>query len=438
MHAQGDLSPIAPAIIAGAGPERAAGMGMERWAVAATVAGNALEFYDFLVYSTFATYIARAFFPSGNATAGLLLTLATFAVGFVTRPLGGLLIGAYADRAGRRPALTLTFGLMALGSLGLAATPSYATIGAVAPLLLVATRLIQGLALGGEVGAATAVLLESAPPGQRGRYVSWQNASQGMAILAAGIVGVALSRLLDTAQLRDWGWRIPFALGLSIVPLGMYLRRRLPETRAAPGGRGGASPIGMLWRERRRPLVLAVLIIIGPTVSTYVTNFMTTYALTTLGMPAAQAMFATIANGACMVVGAVWGGRLCDRFGRRPIMILPRLVLVLTAYPAFSLIIHHATTAMLVGVTGCMTLLTVVSGAAAITAVTESFPNATRCSGLAIAYALAVSVFGGTTQFVIAWLTHASGDPMSPAYYLMLTSAVSLWSMTKLSAPADD
>lgn len=405
---------------------------LDGWAVAATVVGNALEFYDFLTYSTFAVYIGNAFFPAGNAYASLLLTLATFGVGFFTRPLGGVLIGAYADRAGRRPALLLTIGLMTIGTLGLVLTPSYAAIGLAAPAILIVARLVQGLALGGEVGPSTAVLLECAPPSRRGMFVSWQNASQGIAIFAAGLVGFSLSTILDKEQLAAWGWRVPFALGLVIVPVGIYIRQRLPETLETPGSRGGASVLGLLWREHRKPLVLAVLIIMCLTITTYVSNYMTTYALTALGMPASKAMFGTIANGAVMAVGAIWGGRLCDRFGRKPVMILPRIALIVAVYPAFLLLVRFHTTRVLVFVTALLTLLGVLSGAAALTALTEAFPNEVRSSGLAISYSVSVAVFGGTTQLIIAWLIGATGDRVSAAYYVILTSVISLWAMFNL------
>ena len=401
-------------------------------AVAAIVAGNALEFYDFLTYSTFAVYIGHAFFPSGNALTSLLLSLATFGVGFFTRPLGGVLIGAYADRAGRRPALVLTIGLMTIGTLGLVLTPSYATIGLFAPVILIVARLVQGLALGGEVGPSTAMLLECAPSGGRGRLVSWQSASQGIAILAAGSVGLAVALIFDKDQLAAWGWRIPFALGLVIVPVGIYIRRRLPETLEAPGTRGSAAVLGLLWRQHRKLLGLGVLILMCVTISTYVNNYMTTFALATLGMPASKAMLATIAQGAVMAAGAVWGGRLCDRFGRKPIMILPRIALLVAIYPAFLLLVSFKTTGVLMIVTALLTVLQVLSGAAALTALTEVFPNAVRSSALSICYAVSVSIFGGTTQFVVAWLIGTTGDSLSPAYYVILTSAVGLWAMFKL------
>jgi len=405
---------------------------LNRWSVAAVVAGNALEFYDFLLYATFAVYIGHAFFPSGNALVSLLLSLATFGIGFLTRPLGGLLIGAYADRVGRRPALMLTIILMTLGTLGLVLTPTYASIGLCAPVILIVARLVQGLALGGEVGPSTAMLLECAPAGRRGFFVSWQNGSQGMAILAAGLAGFAVSTILSQEQLAAWGWRIPFALGLAIVPVGIYIRRRLPETLAARCVRGGAAVMGLLWNTHRRQLLLAILVIMCLTISTYVTNYMTTYALTTLGMPASKALLATVANGAVFAAAAVWGGRLSDQFGRKRVMILPRMALVVAVLPAFGLLLRFTSTGILMFVTALLTLLSSLSAAAALTAVTEAFPNEVRSSGVAVSYAVSVSVFGGTTQFMIAWLIGTTGNRLSPAYYVIVSSLISLWAMFKL------
>jgi MFS family permease len=422
---------VAPAAGSSAGPRPL----LDRGAVVATVAGNALEFYDFLTYATFAVYIGRAFFPTGNAFASLLLTLATFGVGFVTRPLGGLLIGAYADRAGRRPALMLTISLMTVGTLALVVTPSYASIGLAAPIILIIARLVQGLALGGEVGPSTAVLLECAPAHRRGIFVSWQSASQGIAVLTAGVVGLALSSVLDNEQLGAWGWRLPFALGLLIVPVGLYIRRRLPETLEAPGTRGSSAVLGLLWREHRRTLLLAILIIMCLTVSTYVDGYMTTYALTSLGMAASKAMLATIATGAVMAAAAVWGGHLSDRFGRKAVMILPRIALAIGVVPAFMLLLTHTTPGVLVLVTALLTLLGTLSAAPVLTALGEVFPNEVRSSGLAIAYALSVSIFGGSTQFIVAWLIGVTGNRVSPGYYVVIVSVISLWAMFRLPLP---
>ena len=199
-----------------------------RRGVVAAVIGNTLEFYDFTTYAFFAVTIGRTFFPAGDAWVSLLASVATFGIGFVTRPIGGVVIGAYADRAGRKPAMMLTIALMAIGMLMLALTPGYATIGLAAPVLVVIGRLIQGFALGGEVGPSTAYLIESAPPGRRGLYASWQIASQGLATLCAGTIGVLLSLGLSADQMQAWGWRIPFLLGLLIIPVGIYIRRAMP------------------------------------------------------------------------------------------------------------------------------------------------------------------------------------------------------------------
>src|SRR5437879_3575770 len=406
---------------------------LDRWAVAATVTGNALEFYDFLVYSTFAVYIGKAFFPTRTEFAGLLLSLATFGVGFFTRPLGGLLIGAMGDRAGRRPALMLTIGLMAVGTLGVAVTPSYAAIGIAAPVILVAARLVPGLALGGEVGPSTAVLLECSPPGRRGIYTSWQSASQGIAILAAGLVGVVLGAVLSPEQLADWGWRVAFALGLIIVPVGLYIRRRLPETlMRRPDTGTSAGVIRVVWNQHLGSMTLAILVIMCMTISVYVNNYMTTYALTTLGLPALKAMWATLIGGAAIAVGAVWSGQLSDRFGRKPLMIVSRVALVLVVYPAYVLLVNEKSLWALVSVSALLNLLSTLGAAAALVAIAEIFPNQVRSAGFAISYAVSVSVFGGSTQFVIAWLIGVTGDPLSPAYYVILTSLVSLIAMFRM------
>src|SRR6478735_8728364 len=199
-----------PTPIHHAGSAPSVGSGISRKAIAAAVAGNALEFYDFVIYAYFAVYIGKTFFPVGGEFGSLLVAVATFGVGFFTRPLGGVLIGAFADRAGRKPAMILTVALITVGTLGLAATHSYASIGIAAPIIVVFCRLLQGLALGGEVGPATSLLIEAAPAGRRGFYSSWQIASQGLAVAVGGVFGVTLSLLLTQEQLASWGWRVPF------------------------------------------------------------------------------------------------------------------------------------------------------------------------------------------------------------------------------------
>jgi len=324
------------------------GARVSRGALIATLAGNTLEFYDFITYSFFAVYLGKAFFPTDSAFASLLLSVATFGVGFLTRPLGGVWIGAYADRAGRKPALLLTIVLMTLGTLGLCATPSYDSIGLAAPVLLVIARLVQGIALGGEVGSASAVLLEAAPEGKRALYMSLQGMSQGVATLTAGVVGLSLALVLSPAQLASWGWRAAFAVGLLLVPVGFYLRRALPETLPSPTHRTAASVLRAVLRHDRRDLVLVVLVTMCMTVSTYVMNFMTTYAMTTLKMPASSALVAPIAGGAVGIAGAILGGPLCERFGRKRTMIVSRLLTITVVVPAFLYLMHARSTVALI------------------------------------------------------------------------------------------
>ena len=310
--------------------------GLSKKVVVAAVLGNALEFYDFAAYAFFAVYIGQAFFPASTPFASLLLSLGAFGVGFVFRPLGGVLIGAFADSAGRRPAMLLTIVLITTGTVGLALTPSYSSIGLAAPVIVVLCRLVQGLAIGGEVGPASAFLIEIAPTGRRGLYGSWGLSAQVDNVPgAAGTIGLVLSLLLDKADLAAWGWRVPFLLSLLLVPVGLYLRRMMPETlekRAATAPSWGAA----LGRQVRL-LVLAVLIILGGTVSTYVGVYMTTYAIATLHLPPSTALTATVVGGLATAVFALLGGWMSDIYGRRLIILAPRvLTAIVTALPCHS------------------------------------------------------------------------------------------------------
>lgn len=399
--------------------------------VAATIIGNALEFYDFVTYAFFAVYIGKAFFPASTPLGSLLLSVAVFGVGFVSRPLGGVLIGAYADRAGRKPAMLLTICLITVGTLGLAITPSYESIGLAAPIIVVLCRLIQGLALGGEVGPSSAFLIESAPAARRGLYGSWQLASQGAAGFVAGVFGMALTSSLAPGELQAWGWRVPFAVGLLLIPLAIYLRRAMPETlEHGTASASRAGPVSVL--SHKRLILLSIMAILGGTVSTYVGNYMTTYAITTLKFAPTVAMAATVVGGLSTVVFALLGGWMSDRIGRKPVMLVPRLAAALLSYPAFLLLVDLKTPMALFGVTILLGALTAISGAASLVAIPEMFPRRIRASGMSIAYAVGVALFGGTTQFVVTWLIGATGNPASPALYVTVTSVIAIVGMALL------
>ncbi|MDY0746868.1 MFS transporter [Paucibacter sp. R3-3] len=399
--------------------------------VAATVAGNALEFYDFVTYAFFAVYIGKTFFPASTPLGSLLLSVAVFGVGFVSRPLGGVLIGAFADRVGRKPAMLLTIALITVGTLGLALTPSYESIGIAAPVIVVICRLVQGLALGGEVGPSSAFLIEAAPSNRRGLFASWQLASQGVATLVAGSLGVVVIGTLSPADLQAWGWRLPFAAGLLLLPLAFYLRRAMPETlHDAPVVPSNSGSVGLI--KHRRLIALAVLVVLGGTVSTYVGSYMTTYAITTLKFPPLVAMGATVMVGLMTLVFSLVGGWACDRFGRKPTMLLPRIALAVLTVPAFGLLVANPTPATLLAVTSVLAALSALTGAASLVAIPELLPRGIRATGMSIAYAIGVALFGGTTQFIITWLIAATGNPAAPAWYVAATSVVTALAMLAL------
>jgi MFS family permease len=396
-------------------------------AVVAVVIGNWLEFYDFLVYTFFAVMIGDAFFPAESEIGRLLGALATFGVGFVTRPLGAAIIGPYADRVGRRAALTLTLLLMSLGSGMVALTPPYSEIGIAAPILLVIARLIQGFSCGGEVGPATTYLLESAPLDKRAALTAWQAYSQQLASIMGAGVGVILAATLSREQLYAWGWRIPFLLGVLIAPVAMYIRRQLPETiDEGQTHRSTGAVLSELMRHHSRAVVFGVLIICGGTVSTYVFNYMTTFAITTLHLSATIATALGVAGSVAQIAGLTVGVWL-DRHGRKRMLILSRVIFVLVVYPGYLLLTADtASTATIVASTMFLNFLFAIGIGAVYAFMAEAFPQAVRSSGLAILYATGVMIFGGTTQFVVAWLIDVTKDPMVPAWYQIVTTIASI------------
>ncbi|KQP91876.1 MFS transporter [Methylobacterium sp. Leaf117] len=401
---------------------------LERKAVAAVVLGNALEFYDFTIYAFFAKSIGETFFPSQNATDSLLASLALFGIGYVMRPIGGILIGAFADRAGRKPAMLITIALMAIGMVMLAAAPGYATLGGWSQVIVIVGRLIQGLALGGEVGPSTAYLLEAAPPKHRGFVASWQIASQGCAALIAGLCASALTFAVGDAAMGDWGWRVMFALGIGVVPVGLIIRSHLPETageRADPAA--AASTFGVvrrLVREHGRLLALTFLIIAASTVSNAIGTNMPVYAQATLGLTETISTAVPIALGLASIVFPLIGGWLADRIGRRAVLIWPRVLIVVLTLPAFVWLVRDPTGPSVYAVTFLLSALSSINAAAIIVAIPESLPRAVRSAGLSIVYAFSVSIFGGSTNYLVNKLIALSGDKLAPAYYLVAFSIV--------------
>ena len=406
--------------------------------VMAVFVGNGLEFYDFLTFAYFAVYISRAFYPNGSPSGALLATLATFGAGFLTRPIGAIVIGRMGDRVGRKPAMLLSFTLMGFAIVGLALTPPYAVIGAAAPVLVLLFRLLQGFALGGEVGPTTAFMAEAAPPHRRGFYLSMQYATQDAAILVAGLVGTTLAATLTAQQLQDWGWRLALILGALIVPFGILLRNTLPETLGQHHPEEDAVPIDAAQRRPYLPIIVfGLMMLTAGTIGSYTLSYMTTYALDTLHLPATISFSLIILNGGLSMGFEALSGWLSDKFGRKPVMIIPGVLLVLAIFPCFWVIDHVRSLGALYGAEAVMAILASLSSVPVIVTITETLPPRIRSGAVAMIYAFAISIFGGSTQFVIKLLLDRTGDHLAPAYYWTGAAIVGLvaMSLVKESAP---
>lgn len=415
----------------------------KRKVVVATTIGNALEFFDFTVYSFFAILIGKLFFPVATAQGQLLLSVATFGVGFVTRPLGGIVIGQYADRRGRKPAMVMTIMLMALGCAMIALAPTYAQIGLAAPLIIVVARLLQGFSAGGEVGVSLTMLVENGTVRNRGFFSSWQFASQGLGIMAGAATAALLSHYLSPAALESWGWRIPFALGVLIAPVGMYIRRQLHETllvQEAPASATAAdvanapvcanlpSPLLVLLREYKFKTMLGVLLIMGSTVSSYIILlYMPTYAIRELKLPPDVALLAGVLSAGVAFVFAPLVGWMADVWGRKPLVIIGRLASLVAIYPCFLWLNAAPSMANLLLIVGGLSALLTLHVVPMLTMLPEMIPNAVRATSLSVTYSLGVALFGGFAQLIAVWLIAATGSNLAPAYYVIASLALSTW-----------
>jgi MHS family proline/betaine transporter-like MFS transporter len=393
--------------------------------IAAISVGNALEWFEIVIYGFLAVTISKLFFPAENDAVSLLITLGTFGVTFVMRPIGSLVLGAYADAAGRKKALTLSMAIMLCGTLLIAVSPTFAQVGLWAPALVIVARLLQGFAAGGEFGSATALLAEQDPK-RRGFFSSWQFASQGITTFLAAGFGLGLNALLTPEQLLAWGWRIPFFFGLLIGPAGLYIRRHLDEGMEFKRAPQEASPVRTTLVDQRGRTLTAMGLIILATIVAYTGLFMPTFAVRQLGLPASTAF-----------AGAFWFGLLqfslvpvfggwSDRVGRIVIMRSAALAMLVLIVPLFYLLVSYPS------VPSMLLVLTVIGVVASAywgpisAAMSELFPAATRGTGLSVSYSLGVAIFGGFAPFISAWLITATGSKIAPAFYVAFGVVVSL------------
>lgn len=388
--------------------------------------GNALAFYDFLIFGIFAVQISKVIYPPATETSQLLLALGTFGIGFLTRPLGAIVIGRIGDKAGRKPAMLISFMLAGVAVVGQALVPPFASIGLAAPILMLLFRLLLGFAIGGEVGPSTSYLVEAAPEHRRGLVVSLQYATQEMGALLAGIVGFTLARSLSDEALTNWGWRVAMLIGVSIVPFGLYLRSRLKETLDTAVEHSKVSSTG---QSTRRIALLGFAMIASGAVGSYGLSYLTVYAQTTLGMATELAFQGTIFYGVAAVLFNLVGGVASDRFGRKPVMIFGIGGLAATLIPAFYWLNASPTILVLALVSFWLSMLNAMGPAASIVGISEALPAHNRSAALGLSYALAVAIFGGTTQFIVAWLTGLLHDPLAPAYYVLGVSMIGMAAM---------
>ena len=396
--------------------------------VVRVAAGNFLEMYDFMVFGYYAAAIGRAFFPTGNPFATLMLSLMTFGAGFLMRPIGAVVLGAYTDRHGRRKGLILSLSLMSLGILSLALTPGYRTIGLLAPILVVLGRLVQGFSAGVELGNVSVYLAEIAPEGRKGFYVSWQSASQQVAVVTAAGIGALLALWLTPRQMGDFGWRVPLLVGCAIAPFIFLLRRSLKETDAFRAMRAPPS-MGKVWRGLAghwRPVLIGMALATMTTVSFYMITAYTPTFGGLLKLPAGQTLLVTACVGVSNLIWLPVMGAVSDRLGRRPVLIACTLAALLTAYPAMAWLASGPSFGRMLTVELWLSFVYASYNGAMVVYLTELIPAEVRASGFSLAYSLATAIFGGFTPAIATGLIQLTGNHAIPGAWLSAAAALGL------------
>ena len=399
--------------------------------IAAATVGNALEWFDILVYGYFATTIAAVFFPNSNPVVSLLLTFGSFGLSYLARPVGAVVLGAYADRAGRKAALALSIRLMVIGTAVLAFMPSYASIGLMAPIAVFAARLLQGFAVAGEFGSSTAFMIEHSA-NRKAFFSSWQFSGQQMAKFLAALFGVGLTTAISSQQLHSWGWRVPFLFGLLVGPVGIYIRRKVDETPEFLHTTHTRTPVLEVFATEKTGLVLGAGLVAVGTASTYFSIYMPTFATTRLHLPPATGYIVTIVLALISMVLCPVAGHIADKVGYTRMMLPAAILMLLSYYPLFLLITRHpGLPTLLVGlIYDALLLVAYVSALPAVMA--TIFPARTRVTGLSLSYNLGVTLFGGFAPAIFTWLTATTHDNTSPSFYLMAMAVVSITALVTI------
>jgi MHS family proline/betaine transporter-like MFS transporter len=408
-----------------------------RRAVTAAVIGNVLEWYDFAVYGFVAVYIGKNFFPGSDETTELLKAFLTFGLGFVARPIGGIVIGRMGDTHGRKAALMLTIFLMAAGTVLIGILPTYASIGFAAPALLLIARLMQGFSTGGEWGGSTAFIVEWAPKGRRGLFGSFQQ----MSVVAGLLLGSAFAALLNTVltsdQMLSWGWRVPFLFGALLGPVGIYMRRTIEETPAyakvkAAAPASGASGLALAARAFGFTIVWTVCFYV-------LLTYMPTWTAKYMKLTQAQALWANTIGLIGLIVAIPIMGHLSDRLGRKPLLLTCSVAFIVLPWPLFTYLASGGVpfAVLIVIQIGVALLISLYSGAGPA-AIAEIFPTRSRSTWMTTGYALAVAIFGGSAPYLSIWMIEKFGTPTAPVWYLIAAAVISTAVLASLRETAHD
>lgn len=398
-------------------------------AILRVTSGNFLEQFDFFLFGFYATYIAHTFFPASSEFASLMMTFAVFGAGFLMRPIGAIVLGAYIDKVGRRKGLIVTLSIMATGTFLIVLIPSYQTIGLWAPLLVLIGRLLQGFSAGAELGGVSVYLAEIATPGRKGFYTSWQSGSQQVAIMVAAAMGFALNAVLEQSAISDWGWRIPFVFGCLIVPFIFILRRKLEETQEFTARRHHLAMRQVFatllanWQ-----VVIAGMMMVAMTTTAFylITVYAPTFGKKVLMLSASDSLLVTLLVAISNFFWLPVGGALSDRFGRRPVLIAMTLLALATAWPALTLLANAPSFLMMLSVLLWLSFIYGMYNGAMIPALTEIMPAEVRVAGFSLAYSLATAVFGGFTPVISTALIEYTGDKASPGYWMSFAAICGL------------
>ena len=393
--------------------------------IAAATVGNALEWFDILVYGYFAQVISGVFFPNSNPLVSLLLTFGSFGLSYVARPVGAVVLGGYADRYGRKAALTLSIQLMVTGTAVMALMPSYATIGLVAPIAVFSARLMQGFAVAGEFGSSTAFMIEHSAR-RKAFFSSFQFTGQQIAKLFAALFGFGLLSTLHPPQLHSWGWRIPFLFGLLVGPIGMYIRRKVDETPEFLTTAHTHTPIGETFATEKLSLILGAGLVALATAATYFTLYMPTYATTRLHLPPAEGFIVSIVLACIGMALLPFAAHLADKVGYLRMMLPAAVVLLLSFYPIFFFITRHPSISTLMVALIWEDIVSVIYVSALPMTMANLFPPRTRVTGLSLSYNLGVTIFGGFAPAMFTWLIAVTHNNTAPSFYLMATALVSI------------